>query len=164
MKHLSLASPRAKAMFQGPFKESIPKADGLRHWNFEPIFDPEAFKIVINIIHAQFHNIPDEVSLEMLSNVAAVVDDLNCQNSVNFLAKSWFDKLDKAGGIPRYFTNMIRVIFAASVFGLEKRFKEATYYAILLSSDIISCGLPIAPKILGMQSPKIVIYLKADEL
>ncbi|KAM0255351.1 hypothetical protein ACHAQJ_005871 [Trichoderma viride] len=154
MKHLSLASPRAKVVLQGQFKESIPEADGLRHWKFEPIFDAEAFKIVMNMIHAQLRELPDEVTLAMLANIAVIVDDLNCQNSVNFFAKLWIDKLDKSN-IQWYISeNLAHTIFVASVFELAEQFKMATYHAIIGPPDILSSSeLPIAPQILGMQSP-----------
>lgn len=151
MKHLSLASPRAKVVLQGPYLESVPKADGLRHWKFEPIFDPEAFKIVIRIIHTQFNNVPDKVSLEMLSNIAVVVDDLNCRDSVAYFAKLWLQELDKGGSI--LFGDGLayaRKLFTFWVFGLEERFREETKNAVIYSPDISSSfGLPIPPRILG---------------
>ncbi|KAM0433330.1 hypothetical protein ACHAPT_004206 [Fusarium lateritium] len=58
MKHLVLASPRAKKMFEGNYAEAQPDADGLRRWTFEPIFDPAAFEIVMNAIHGQTHKLP----------------------------------------------------------------------------------------------------------
>ncbi|KAL6898587.1 hypothetical protein GGI43DRAFT_81183 [Trichoderma evansii] len=88
LKHLSLASRRAKAALQGPYQESVPTADGLRRWKFDPIFDPEAFKIIMYIIHAKSNNVPEEVFIKMLLKIAAVVvDDLYCQDSVGFFGQ-----------------------------------------------------------------------------
>ncbi|KAK1239921.1 hypothetical protein MKX08_007363 [Trichoderma sp. CBMAI-0020] len=95
MKQLSIASPRAKRALQGPFLEAVPHADGLRHWEFEPIFNPEAFKIVMYIIHANVDKAADRVSLEMLSDVTVIVDDLNCRDTVRYFAKIWLKELNK---------------------------------------------------------------------
>ncbi|PON26551.1 hypothetical protein TGAM01_v204561 [Trichoderma gamsii] len=91
--YCSTASPRAKRVLQGPFIEAVPHADGLRHWKFDHIFDPEAFKIVMNIIHAHFKEIPDKVSLKMLSDITVIVDNLNCRASVHHFAKIWVVEL-----------------------------------------------------------------------
>uniref|UniRef100_A0A0B7KJW4 Uncharacterized protein n=1 Tax=Bionectria ochroleuca TaxID=29856 RepID=A0A0B7KJW4_BIOOC len=57
-KHLTSASPRADKIFSSGFKEAIPgDGDGLFHWMFEPIFDPDAFKIVMKIIHGKTRDI-----------------------------------------------------------------------------------------------------------
>lgn len=166
MKHLTLASHRAEIALQGPYQESVPTADGLRHWKFDPIFDPEAFKIVMFIIHAKLNDVPEKVSLKMLSNIAVVVDDLYCQDSVGFFAKMWLQKLDE-GFRPSWKVQnySVRQIFIASVFRLEVRFKRAIQNAIVDSCKALSsCGLPIAPEILGKHSLKVILYLKADEL
>ncbi|KAK7415737.1 hypothetical protein QQX98_005650 [Neonectria punicea] len=66
MKHLTLASRRARAMFTGNYIESQQQADGLRHWKFEPLFDPAAFKIVMDAIHGHTQKLPKTVSMEMI--------------------------------------------------------------------------------------------------
>ncbi|KAL9473303.1 hypothetical protein ACSS6W_007683 [Trichoderma asperelloides] len=164
MKQLSLASPRAKAILLGPYRESIPTGDGLRHWEFEPIFDPEAFKIVMSIIHAQFHNVPDEVSLEMLSKIAVIVDDLSCRDSVHHFAKLWLKELDSAAASSHDGIYYARKIFTLWVFSLEERFRIETHHAIMHSPNISSSfGLPIPTQILGKQSLKIINRFKADK-
>lgn len=160
MKHLILASPRAKAALQGSFRESIPHTtDGLRHWQFEPMFNPKAFEIVLDIIHAQFHKVPEEMTVEMLANIAVVVDDLNCRNSVSFFAKLWYSKL-KDGLCHEICSNLVRIIFISSVLGLSEVFKESTRIAIYYSPDLIPAyGFPIASEILGLQSPHDINYI-----
>ncbi|KAL7921376.1 hypothetical protein ACQKWADRAFT_295602 [Trichoderma austrokoningii] len=156
MKHLSLAAARAKSVLQGPFLESMPTADGLRHWRFEPIFDPEAFKIVMSIIHTRFNNVPDQVSLEMLSNIAVIVDDLNCRDAVGYFAKIWIKEIGKEK-LLSYNDGLscARKIFISWVFGWEERFSKETHTAILSSPDISSSyGLPIPPKILDALGQK----------
>lgn len=43
----------------------------------------------MNIIHAHFKEIPDKVSLKMLSDITVIVDNLNCRASVHHFAKIW---------------------------------------------------------------------------
>lgn len=151
MKHLSLSSARAKSVLQGPFLESMPTADGLHHWTFEPIFDPEAFKIVMSIIHTRFNNVPHEVSLEMLSTIAVIVDDLNCRDSVAYFAEIWLKELGNEGeNLDGNGLAYARKIFTSWVFRLEEEFRKETSIAILQSENISSSyGLPIPPQILG---------------
>ncbi|KAL2683173.1 hypothetical protein Neosp_007640 [[Neocosmospora] mangrovei] len=94
MKHLVLASPRAKKMFGGNYAEAQPDADGLRRWTFEPIFDPGAFEIVLNAIHGYTHKLPRNVTLLRLAKISAIVDDLDCPQSLWFVAKIWIDDMD----------------------------------------------------------------------
>ncbi|KAK7432024.1 hypothetical protein QQZ08_001314 [Neonectria magnoliae] len=150
MKHLALASRRAKAMFNGPFKEAQPSAvDGLRHWEFEPIFDPDAFQIVMNVIHGKTRQTPMEMELKQLADFAAVVDDLECHDAVWFVARIWVGQLSKSGyatGI----ANIARVILVSSVFNEERLFQTSTSQAILQGTNSLSTyGLPIRPKIVG---------------
>lgn len=165
MKHLSLASLRAKAVLQGPFQESIPTSDGFRHWTFEPIFDPEAFKIVMSIIHAQFHNVPDEVSLELLSKIAIIVDDLHCRDSVHHFAKLWLIGLDKVTQVSDDGLSFARSIFALWVFRLDERFGIETGFAVIHSLNISSSfGLPIPPQILGRQRLEKIIEFEPNRV
>lgn len=163
MKQLLIASPRAKCVLQGPFLETVPHADGFRRWKFDLIFDPEAFKIVMNIIHAHFKKVPDKVSLEMLSNITVIVDDLDCRDSVHHFAKLWAKELDKSWDeeLHKHFSSddkddkkfsfdCARWVFISWLFGFEERFKQAVNDAITFSHDLSSSfGLPIPLSVLG---------------
>ncbi|KAK5989351.1 hypothetical protein PT974_10869 [Cladobotryum mycophilum] len=155
-KHLSLASRRAKIMFKGPYEESVPlPTDGLRRWIFEPIFNPTAFEIVMNIIHLQTHKIPDNLTLVMMANVAAIVDDLECHSAVDFFAKIWLHKLGTRipdAAQPRELSQWVLI---SSVFNQSELFQTATHRAILHSKlPIPSFGLPIRPKIIEVMEGK----------
>lgn len=163
MKQLLIASPRAKCVLQGPFLETVPHADGLRHWKFDPIFDPKAFKIVMNIIHAHFNWVPDKVSLEMLSNITVIVDDLNCRDSVHHFAKLWVKELETPWAeelnknvntdfedAEKIGIDCARWVFISWFFGFEKIFTQAVNNAISLSPNLSSSfGLPIPLSVLG---------------
>lgn len=150
MRHLVLASPRAKAVLQGPFKESTPhESDGLLHWQLAPIFDPIAFETVMRIVHAQNKKVPEEVTLEQLANIAAIVDDLQCQESVDFFASLWAKKL--AIKPPEEINvELARCILISTVFGLKGLYESSTLQAILSSTGAMPVfGLPISPDALG---------------
>ncbi|KAJ0127357.1 Trafficking protein particle complex subunit 13 [Fusarium oxysporum f. sp. albedinis] len=52
-KHLTVASRRARAMFQRDYRETRKtEVDGLYHWKIGPLFDLEALRIVMKVIHA----------------------------------------------------------------------------------------------------------------
>ncbi|KAL6692277.1 hypothetical protein J3F84DRAFT_383517 [Trichoderma pleuroticola] len=146
MRHLVLASPRAKTVLQGPFKESTPhESDGLLHWELAPIFDPTAFETVMRIVHAQNKKLPEAVTLEQLANIAAIVDDLQCQESVDFFASLWAKKL--AIQPPEEINiNLARCILISTVFGLQALYESSTLQAILSSTGVMPVfGLPISP-------------------
>ncbi|KAL7954110.1 hypothetical protein V8C34DRAFT_295170 [Trichoderma compactum] len=146
MRHLVLASPRAKAVLQGPFKESTPhESDGLLHWELAPIFDPTAFETVMRIVHAQNKKLPEAVTLEQLANIAAIVDDLQCQESVDFFASLWAKKL--AVKPPEEINiDLARCILISTVFGLKGLYESSTLQAILSSTGVMPVfGLPISP-------------------
>lgn len=165
MKHLLLSCLRAKEVFQGLNQQFMPIVNGLRHWKFDHRFDPEAFMIVIKIIHSQFNGIPQEVFLEMLVKITTIVDYLYCQDTVRFFAELWFKKLYdpyEYEDIEMWETNTYPVshIFISLVFNLKRSFYEATgQTAQACLGNISSCGLPICPRVLGkhMQLPTINI-------
>lgn len=148
-KHLMLASRRASKVLGGSFKEAIPEEDGLFHWNFEPIFDSRAFEIVMQTIHGQTRHVPETVNVDLLAQIAAIVDDLECQNSVWFFAKRWLSQTQSPD--PQEMSeDLVRWILISSVFGESEIFKKMTNRAIRYSTYIMpTFDHPIQSKILG---------------
>ncbi|KAI8670095.1 hypothetical protein NCS56_00813400 [Fusarium sp. Ph1] len=145
MKHLTLASPRAKKMFGGNYTEAQPDADGLRRWTFGPIFDPAAFEIVMNAIHGYTHKMPWTVTLETLAKISAIVDDLDCAQSLWFFAKTWIAELDTHMNDD----NVRWWMLISFVFDEQEQFYSATLDAILEGDGPFDArGLPIRPKII----------------
>ncbi|KAG7423122.1 hypothetical protein Forpi1262_v015769 [Fusarium oxysporum f. sp. raphani] len=147
-KHLTVASRRARAMFQRDYRETRKtEADGLYHWKIEPLFDPEALRIVMKVIHAQAQDLPDEVTLQMIVSIAEVVDDLQCHDALSFFVKVWINRLSES--VPSQMCDeLVQWIFVASVFGLDEKFKQATRVAIMRSTGPIDIlGLPMRPDI-----------------
>jgi hypothetical protein len=149
--HLTVASRRAKRMFQGEYLETQKsEIDGCYHWKFEPIFDPEALGIVLRIMHASNQNLPDNVTLEMLVSIGKIVDDLQCHEALSFFVKVWTSRIGQP--IPHYMCkSLIQWIFVASVFKFDEYLRKATRVALMDSTGHIdSLGLPIISDIIGM--------------
>lgn len=150
-KHLTVASRRAKAMFQRDFRETQKsEVDGFYHWKIGPLFDPEALRMVMKVIHAQAQDLPDEVTLQRIASIAEVVDDLQCHDALSFFVKAWINRLSES--VPsRMCDELVQWIFIASVFGLNEKFKHATRVAVMHSKGPIDIlGLPMRPDIVGM--------------
>lgn len=142
-----------RCLFEGGYRESQKsEADGLYHWRIEPLFDLEALKIVLKIIHARFQEVPDEVTLEMMTLIAEVVDDLRCHEATLFCVKVWINRLSQS--VPgEMCEDLVRWIFIASVFDLNERFKQATKVAVMHNEGPIeTMGLPLRPGIAGKPS------------
>ncbi|QYS99772.1 hypothetical protein H0G86_006890 [Trichoderma simmonsii] len=147
-KHLMLASPRASKVFEGSFTEATPREDGLFRWKFEPIFDPKAFETVMKIIHGQTRDVPTKIDLTLLAQITAIVDDLECHNTLWFFAKLWLNQIKDR--IPSEFCeDLMRWILISFVFEEPELFKKATTTAIEHGiDDIPTFNLPIRPRVL----------------
>ncbi|RBR18883.1 uncharacterized protein FIESC28_05805 [Fusarium coffeatum] len=91
-KHLELASPIFKTMITGPFAEGQADPSGIRNITASD-WDPEAFKIILTIIHGYHRDVPRLVSLEMLVKVAMIVDYYQCLESVEVYTDMWLEGL-----------------------------------------------------------------------
>ncbi|KAL7908321.1 hypothetical protein GGI35DRAFT_481024 [Trichoderma velutinum] len=141
MKHLTLASSRAKK-------------------KFDPMFDPNAFEIILRIIHAQAHKLPKEVSLFAMTQVAVIADDLQCSNPVAPFAQQWGSNSNFWAGSVTY-GDMIRKIFISSVFELKEKFSAYTRTVINCSlTPVPSLGLPISLQILQAIQEKRAFVMK----
>lgn len=154
MKQLLIASTLAEAALQRPTQEGIRQIDSLFQWSFSTVFDPEAFNIVMSILHAQFSKVPDKVSLEMLSNIALVVQYLICGRSVHHFGKLWLTELDKDidpdEDVEHDVTTCWRNLFVSETFGLKDRIEWVGRMAIFWCPNIYVClKSPINPHILG---------------
>ncbi|KAL6692276.1 hypothetical protein J3F84DRAFT_104236 [Trichoderma pleuroticola] len=149
MKHLTLASLRAKKVLLGNFSEAVPQgSDGLRHYKFDPMFDPDAFEIVLRIIHAQAHKLPKEISLATMTHVAIIADDLLCSSPIAPFVPQWSSD-DNFWAASVQFRETLHKIFICLVFGLKEKFSSMTHKAIINSIDQkIVCGIPLCLPIL----------------
>lgn len=148
-KYLTLASRRADKIFASGFIEAIPKeTDGLHHWKFKAIFDPEAFEIVMKIIHGKTRDIPRTVKLDLLAGISAVVDDLECHDALWFFAKGWLLSF-KNRAPKRMNKELTQLILISFVFDDAVLFETSTKTAITCNTGLVpTFNLPIRPNIL----------------
>ncbi|EWY87512.1 hypothetical protein FOYG_11704 [Fusarium oxysporum NRRL 32931] len=145
-KHLTLASRRAAKLFSSQFKEASVESDGLYHWKFEGIFNAEAFELVLKIIHGKTRDVPLSVKLDLLADIATIVDDLECYEAVAFFSTNWllrwlvdWPRTEELRDKP-----LAQLILASFVFEHSSLFQTFTKKAIRHNIDVISTyELPI---------------------
>ncbi|KAL5598189.1 hypothetical protein FOBRF1_011982 [Fusarium oxysporum] len=145
-KHLTLASRRAAKLFSSQFREASVQSDGLYHWRFEGIFNAEAYELVLKIVHGKTRDVPRNVKLDLLADIATIVDDLECHEAVAFFSTNWL--FGWPVGLLR--TEELRdkplaqLILASLVFEHASLFETYTKMAIRHNIDVISTyELPI---------------------
>ncbi|OBS14981.1 hypothetical protein FPOA_14011 [Fusarium poae] len=91
-KHLVLASSYFEKMFSGPFTEGKTDHSGLRQVTATD-WDPEAFNIVLTIMHGYHRDVPKSLGLEMLAKLAMIVDYYECHEIIELYADIWLERL-----------------------------------------------------------------------
>lgn len=148
-RHLTLASPVFHAMLHRKFSESntlsltgsveIPMPDD----------DPDAFLILLNILHGRIRKVPLAVDLETLTQIATLVDKYDIMEPVELFANFWFDNLKST--IPDQYTDDIPSwICVSSMFNKGEEFERTTRLAMREArGEIPLAGLPVSPSIVG---------------
>ena len=137
-------------MFTGQWEEVTKiHSDGLQHWDLGDNLDPDAFVIVMNIIHGRNRSVPQKVDLEMLAKICVIIDDLECHEATEMFSRVWL--MAFGGKTPStYCRDLILRIFVASVLREPDIFLITTRTAMLSSAqEIRSLGLPIRLDIVG---------------
>jgi hypothetical protein len=149
-KRLCFAVPRFRTMLTGDWTEAkTVHSDGRRHVEMEGFYS-DAFKIMMDIIHAKNDIVPRRVNLDLLGKIAVLADDLQCHGAVSVFSEVWIDRLQGEIGPIFYDRNLIIWIFVSYVFRHASTFKKVTSAAILKSiKDMPTLGLPIRIKITG---------------
>ncbi|KAF4490271.1 hypothetical protein FAGAP_10954 [Fusarium agapanthi] len=148
-KHLTLASRRAARLFSSQFREASVESDGLYHWKFEAIFNHEAFSLVSKIIHGKTRGIPRTIKLDLLADIATIVDDLQCHEAVAYFSENWLLWWPSGSEEPRG-KALAQLILASFVFEHASLFETYTKLAIRHSDDVPSTfGLPIRADVLS---------------
>jgi hypothetical protein len=123
-KHLALASSYFEMMFAGPFTEAETDHSGL-HQVKASDWDPEAFNIILTIIHGYHRDIPRLVNLEMLAKLAIIVDYYKCHKSIELHADIWLENLTSE--LPTvYRRDCILYMFISWVFTKSDIFQKMT--------------------------------------
>jgi hypothetical protein len=154
-RHLSLTSPVFGAMFRLDFKEGTAlRSTGRVEVALEDD-NPAAFLIFLNIIHGYTRRVPRKISLEMLSDMAFLVDKYECLEAVEVFSDMWIDGIKS--GIPHsLMENLLRWLCIAWVFRRPTEFKRTTEIIEHESTGNVlmdlGYGLPIPSSVFGQFS------------
>lgn len=145
--HLILASPVFKAMLDGPFSETVRNERGLYEIKaFE--WNAEALLILLDIIHGHHRSAPKAVDLNMLEQIALLVDYYQCHEIVEVFADKWVAAHRDA--IPQeYSKSCLSWMFVAWVFSANDLFNSMVSVSVKHSRSPVQTNLPISNTILG---------------
>lgn len=160
-KHLEIASPIFKTMVQGPFAEGKADPSGFRLITASD-WDPEAFQIILTIIHGYNRDVPRALSLEMLVKVAMIVNYYDCLESVEPYTDIWLEALKPQ--LPKvYGQDSILCVFISWVFSEPIMFQNMTQLSLRHSRKLIDAeDFPIPADILGKFQYKLSMTACAD--
>lgn len=118
-----------------------------------PSDDPDAFEILLGIIHGRSKSVPRQVNLDLLSRLAIAVDKYELQEAVEVYSEAWIKSLQDT--FPTCFTSDIpRWLLISWVFEKTLEFERATKIFQLESISVLEegelCDLPIPISIIGI--------------
>lgn len=148
-RHLILASPYFKAALNGPWKEAASISANCPHSIHADDWDPEAFLILMHIIHGRNRQVPRRVSLELLAKIAVLVDYYECHETVELFTELWLQELKTH--LPVQVGRELTLWLCISwVFGNADVFASMTSIALRQSQGpLATLGLPILEGIVG---------------
>ncbi|KLJ13443.1 hypothetical protein EMPG_11633 [Blastomyces silverae] len=128
-RHLILASTVFRAMLQRKFSECNALHETGSVEIPLPADDPDAFLIILNIIHGYMRRVPTELDLDTYTQVAVLADKYDVHEAVEIFANFWFEKLKP--DIPQTYTDDIPGwICICWVFNRPEEFKYLTRLAL----------------------------------
>ena len=148
--HLITASPKFKReLISGNGKH---KADDHFYHIHTRNWSQEAFTILLNMLHLRLRQVPKWLSLELLAEIAMMVDYYQCWEAFELILDVWVTNLRKKEPPPKvYCRELMLWIHISWVLKLESTFSKTTRTALLQNSDskIRDLGLSIPPAVLG---------------
>ena len=95
-RHMRLVSPVFKAMLQsGNFKEGRELSSAGKVEVSLPDDDPDAFIIIMDIIHGRNRRVPKVIDMETLIRIAMLVDKYQMVEAVEAFSDMWIEKLKR---------------------------------------------------------------------
>ncbi|KAF2021423.1 hypothetical protein BU24DRAFT_487848 [Aaosphaeria arxii CBS 175.79] len=130
---LMSSSSYFRAMFDGiRFRE----AQDLKEHGFaavqllDPEDDPSAMQIILGILYSSDVQVPDDIDLQTLYDIAKLVDKYFWHESVAPRAVSWFERLQGSQGLPDSFDETLFMwMWIAWVFEIQDSFKKLSRLA-----------------------------------
>jgi hypothetical protein len=148
-RHLMLASPYFKKALNGPWEESAPDTADHRLYISAEDWDPQAFLILMHIIHGRNGQVPRSVSLELLAKIAVLVDYYECYEAVEVFAEIWLRQLKEQ--VPKKINRELILWLCVSwIFSAADIFTAVTKTALQQArGPLPTLYLPIPPAIFG---------------
>jgi hypothetical protein len=150
-RHLILASPYFKAALDGPWREAASVSADCCRYIYADDWDPQAFLILMHIIHGRNRQVPRLVSLELLAKIAVLVDYYECHEAVEVFAALWLREMKSESQLPTQVSRELVLWLCISwVFGDVDVFTSVTSTALQQSrGPLATLGLPIPERIIG---------------
>ncbi|KAH0425473.1 hypothetical protein CcaCcLH18_10932 [Colletotrichum camelliae] len=106
--------------------------------------DAETALIVMQVIHGQFDQVSVDVSLELLTKIAVLVDFLGCRETFTFVSARWFDNMREE--VPQvYCRDLVLWMVSSRIFRKPEIFTAVTRTAVMsCTSPLQSLGLPLS--------------------
>jgi hypothetical protein len=150
-RHLILASPYFKAALNGPWREAVSVSANCFRYIYADSWDPQAFLVLMLIIHGRNRQVPRLVSLELLAKIAVLVDYYKCDEAVEVFAEIWLQKLKGQSQLPAQVSRDLALwLYVSWMFGDADIFTSVTSTALQQSQGPLpTFGLPIPERIVG---------------
>lgn len=154
---LCLTSPVWKKMLGGPWAESKLNEQSYHDINASE-WDPDAFLLVLNAVHAQNSAIPFKLTLEQFCEVGKIVDYYQTPGLFHILSHQWFTRLREAtGGQVRFGPASTAWMFLSSVFVQKANLESMVQLHILNSRGPLETNLPIEKDLIdALEAQRIV--------
>jgi hypothetical protein len=170
-KHLILASPTFRSMLGPSFEEGQRlRTDGSTDIALGDD-DPDAFEILLNIIHGLTRKVPRSVALDLLAKLASLVDYYQMHEAVELFSDTWINNLMEEGLPKSYSSEAIRWLLITWVFHKPVEFKAVSRVIELGCDETVEDdfgeGTPIPATIIGkyhLYSVQIQTLLKMMQL
>lgn len=114
-----------------------------------PDDDPDAFLILLNIIHGRVRKVPLAIDVQMFAQIATLVDKYEVHEGAEMFTNFWFEHLKSS--IPDRYTNDIPSwICICWVFNKAPEFKKVTQLVLRQGREALPVGdLPIPSSVVG---------------
>lgn len=113
--------------------------------------DPAALKILLQVVHNRFKDVPKEVNLDMLTKFSTLVDKYQMLDAADVYANMWIEALSKT--MPaEYSKGVMPWLSIAWVFKRPAEFKKMSYLLAHETGDSItslSKDLPLSQLVIG---------------
>nr|CEG05580.1 unnamed protein product [Fusarium clavum] len=130
-------------------------------WTLDKDFPLEPLTIVLKIIHGKTRDIPETVTLNLLADIASIVDYLECHDAVIFFGRNWLSRYSTTNLLCFMDKTLAQLIHTSFVFENASLFENVTRIAIKSSSQVVpTYNLPIQADVLSAIGSKSSALLK----